>query len=173
MAIDGFSFPKGFRYNSTFKQKATKPLKRSKLRRIGVGSLSATKRRIQAKLREIVILRDGGCILRLVLGNCSGPLQAEHLNSRVHAHTFGDTRNIVCLCQYHHIFWKPQNSRKYWELIEQHLGPTKWGWLKLAEANHTPHKMDWTAVELALEVELASLNTKSPKGDSVTSQKAL
>lgn len=145
------------RFNSTFKQKVYKPLKRSTLNKIGKGTSATIKRRIQAILREIVILRDGGCILRLVLGNCSGPLQAEHLNSRVHAHTFADTRNIVCLCQYHHIFWKPQNSRRYWELIEQHLGPTKWKWLKLAEANHTPHKIDWTLMEIALKQELTTL----------------
>lgn len=132
-------------------------MKRTKLRRIGVGSASTIKRRIQALLREIVVLRDGGCILRLVLGSCSGPLQAEHLNSRVHAHTFADTRNVVCLCQYHHIFWKPQNSRKYWELIEQHLGSKLWNWLKLAEQNKMSYKTDWKLMEIALQKELLSL----------------
>lgn len=131
-----------------------KPLKRSALRKISIGSAATQKRRIQALLRQIVIERDGGCIFRIVLGSCSGPLQAEHLNSRTHAHTFGDTRNIVCLCQYHHIFWKPKNGRLYWELIEQHLGKHLWAWLKLAESDKSPHKMDWTLVELALQNEL-------------------
>ncbi len=45
----------------------------------------------------------------------------------------------------------------YWELIEQHLGPKQWKWLKLAEANKAPHKMDWTAVELVLQQELQDL----------------
>lgn len=142
-----------------FKSKG-KPLKRTKLRAIGIGSAATQKRRIQKLLREIVMVRDGGCIFRLVLGNCSGPLQAEHLNSRVHAHTFGDTRNIVCLCQYHHIFWKPSNGRLYWELIEQHLGKKQWAWLKLAEANRAPHKMDWTLIELVLQNELKALQRK-------------
>lgn len=143
-----------------FKQKVNKGLKRSVLNKLGKGTSATIKRRIQALLREIVILRDGGCILRLALGNCSGPNQAEHLNSRVHAHTFADTRNVVCLCQYHHIFWKPQNSRRYWELIEQHLGPAKWAWLKIAEANHMPHKIDWVLMEIALKKELVDLQVQ-------------
>lgn len=134
-----------------------KPLKRSRLRLVGVGSASQQKRRIQALLRQIVMERDGGCIFRLVLGNCSETLQAEHLNSRVHSNTFGDTRNIVCLCSYHHIFWKKQNSRMYWELIETHLGPNLWKWLKLAEADKRPYKMDWVLVEVALQQEFKNL----------------
>lgn len=151
------SVGKGFKEPTKGLKRSQKPLKRSRLRLVGVGSASTMKRRIQAILRQIAILRDGGCIFRVVLGKCSGPLQAEHLNSRTHAHTFGDTRNIVCLCQYHHIFWKPQNSRLYWELIEQHLGKAKWEWLKLAEADKSPHKVDWKLTEIALQAELAQL----------------
>lgn len=134
-----------------------KALKRSYMRRLGVGTAAVAKRRIQALLRQIVIARDGGCILRIVLGNCSGPLQAEHLISRTNSATFGDTRNIICLCQYHHIFWKPQHSRLYWELIEQHVGTVRWNWIKLAESDHSPHKVDWKITEIVLQKELQEI----------------
>lgn len=136
------------------------PLKRSKLRLQGVSTPAQTKQRIQAKLRDIVILRDGGCILRVVLGSCPGPLQAEHLISRTNSATFADTRNIVCLCQYHHIFWKPQHSRLYWELIEQHVGPTIWNWIKLAEADKSPYKIDWKLSEIVLDAEYKLLSSQ-------------
>lgn len=135
-------------------------MKRSRVRVEGRSTLSQTKRRIQALLRACVILRDSGCILKdhRDTGPCFGPLQAEHLNSRRHARTFGDLRNIVCLCQRHHIFWKPQHSRQYWELIEELIGPARWAWLKLAELDHTPFKADWRLVEIVLQEELNRLH---------------
>lgn len=136
---------------------AQKPLRRTKLRKQGKGRVSTIKRRIQKILRETVIRRDGGCIFRVVLGGCSGPLQAEHLNSRSFSHTFADTRNLVCLCQYHHIFWKPQHSRYYWELIEQHLGKDGWKWLKEVEKDKSAHKMNWPLIEENLIKELEDL----------------
>lgn len=134
-------------------------LKSSTLAKISKSPIAATKRRIQSLLREIVSRRDGGCVLLRypIAGLCGGVLQGEHLITRSRSATFGDTRNIVCLCQKHHIFWKPQNSRLYWELIEEILGPARWSWLKLAEANNAPFKADWVAVEMALIHELANL----------------
>lgn len=124
-------------------------MKRSRLRRVGKSSAAASKRRIQALLRVNVIRRDGGCVLR-DLGHCSTVLQAEHLNSRRHSRTFGDLRNIVCLCQFHHIFWKKQNERRYWELIEGKIGPERWAWLKEMEKDHKPFKANWVEIEKAL-----------------------
>lgn len=134
-------------------------MRRTPLRRQGKSPLAIIKRRIQALLRELVTLRDGGCVLRRYgeAGMCSGPLQAEHLISRTNSKTFADPRNIVCLCQRHHIFWKPQNSRRYWELIEQVLGPIRWGWMKLAEMDKTPYRVDWALEELALRQEIIDL----------------
>jgi len=115
-----------------------------------------TKRRIQALLREIAIKRDKRCVLHQ-LGHCNDILQAEHLNSRQYSHTYGDMRNIVLLCQYHHIFWKPQHPIEYAALIQQIVGKQRWDWLQLAILdNGRPHKMDWGLVELALIRELKS-----------------
>ncbi len=132
-------------------------MKRSYLRALGQSGSAKQKRRIQALLREIVILRDKWCVLWPYVGICGGPLQAEHLITRANSATFGDTRNIVCLCQYHHIKWKPQHSRIYWSYIEQILGPKRWEWLKLAEADKSPHKVDLTLTEIVLQKELYEL----------------
>lgn len=142
------------------------PLRHAKLRVVGHPEASEVKREIQAILRQIAILRDKGCVLRYFpeAHACGGYntkgeliLQAEHLITRSNSATFADMRNIVCLCKRHHGFFKPQHSRLYWELIERHVGPQRWSWIKLAEADRTPHKMDWKIELLALESELSEL----------------
>lgn len=150
----------GFLKRKTPMKRGTVALKRSKLRLQGHSTSAQLKREIQATLRAAVILRDGGCVLRMYpeAGPCSGPLQGEHLNSRTHMHTFADLRNLVCLCQRHHIFWKPQNSRHYWELIEEVIGVERWRFLKLAEADHSPHKVDLKLALVVLQQELKALS---------------
>lgn len=138
------------------------PLKRSRLRVNGVSDVSSIKREIQALLRELVILRDGGCVLRFSpeTGQCSDILQAEHLISRANSKFYADPRNIVCLCQRHHIFWKPQNSRLYWQLIAKVIGDQRQQWLELAEQDKTPcHKnlSDWKIDKAVLQQEIRRL----------------
>jgi hypothetical protein len=85
-------------------------------------------------------------------------LQGEHLNSRTNAVTYGDMRNIVCLCRHHHIDWKPQHSRLYWKLIHQHIGPERSAWLDRVQEDKRPYRFytsDWQAIEVALTAELA------------------
>lgn len=142
-------------------RRSQKPLKRTKLRKESKDTTAKTKKRIQALLRELVTKRDGGCVLRkyMTTGACSGPLQAEHLISRSNSISFGDERNIICLCQRHHIFWKPQHSRLYWELIEKIIGEKRWKWLKRVEADTKPHRMtlwDWQKIELELTQQIKS-----------------
>lgn len=88
------------------------------------------------------------------VGACSQVLQAEHLVSRANSASYGDLRNIVCLCSRHHIFWKPQNSRRYWELIEELIGPERWEYVRATEADKSPHRMgayEWGQIEKELE----------------------
>lgn len=133
-------------------------MKRGKLRVAGKSDTATVKREIQALLREYAIARDGGCVLKdKGAGVCAGPLQAEHLVSRANSASFGDMRNIICLCQRHHIFWKPQNSRLYWELVEEIIGPERWAWIKRVEADKRPYKMDWCLIKVALEQEVRKL----------------
>jgi hypothetical protein len=102
------------------------PLKRitplrshTRLRVAGKSDIAEVKRDIQDLARNIVIARDGGCILRGVFGIpvCSGYakdghliLLADHLITRGNAATYADTRLIVCLCKGHHGGWKKWNK---------------------------------------------------------------
>lgn len=143
--------------NGSVTQKTT--TRRRAIRVNGVSSVSVIKREIQALLRACAQKRDLGCVLAQYpeTGACAGPLQAEHLRSRQHSNTYADMRNIVCLCQRHHIFWKPQNSRLYWNLIEKIIGPARWDWYLRAEADNKPYHMtsgDWKLTKIALEQEL-------------------
>lgn len=170
-------------WNSTFKVKSkpnsqskwpfpNKPrlLKRSKLRFKGVSDTAKTKERIQALVRSIVILRDGGCILRDVYGvpACNGYrkdggmiYQADHLVSRGNSATFGDTRLIVCVCKGHH-GWKSvgSNLRKaeYDAVVKKLLSPQRLALWELAEAERfKPQPQDWALIEIALKQELSTL----------------
>lgn len=128
-------------------------MKRSKLRVESKSDTAQLKRDIQALLRAIAIKRDGGCILR-GRGGCSEVLQADHLITRANSATYGDPRNIICLCVYHHIFFKKQYSQIFWEMVEQKVGPARWAWYKLARDDKTHQKMDWQLVKIALTQEL-------------------
>lgn len=144
-------------------KRSSKPMKRSRLRMRGVSDSSVLKEQIQASLRQRVIQRDGGCVLRDYpeTGKC-GPrrndgelvLQAEHLNSRQHMISFADSRLAVCLCQRHHIYWKPQNSQRYWEIIEEQIGPKRWELFKKVRADRMSHKVDLKLAWIALKQEI-------------------
>ena len=149
-------------------KRGTSSLKRSPFRKSSKSPVALCKIRIQALLRQAAINRDGGCVLRHYeeAGACGGYkkdgeliLQAEHLVTRGNSISFGDMRNIVCLCRNHHGFWKPQFSRLYWELVERHIGKERWEWIKRVEADRRPHPMclyDWEKIELALTQELST-----------------
>jgi len=103
-------------------------MKRGKLRIKGVSSTADLKDEIQSTARQIVIIRDGGCILRnytglqttpfgnVIVPPCNGYrkdgemiLQADHLLTRSNTATYADTRLIVCVCKGHH-GWKSVGS---------------------------------------------------------------
>lgn len=151
-------------YNS--KKKTGFQFKRSPLAKKGKSATALIKDDIQALLRKIVIKRDGGCVLRnrKDCGNCGWNdkhenliLQAEHLVTRGASNYFGDLRNIVCLCVYHHTMFKPQFSFRYWNAIEQVIGKERWDWFKRAEADNRPYKVDMKLVKLDLESKLKKI----------------
>jgi hypothetical protein len=137
---------------------------RSKHRVQGDDDSAAVKERIQTLLREIVVLRDGGCVLRWYpeAGQCGGYrtdgqliLQAEQLVTRSNSVSYADLRTIVCLCRHHHGHFKPEHSQLYWELIERHIGPERWAWIKRVEADKRPYRFylsDWLKIESALKL---------------------
>ena len=144
-------------------------MKKSPLSKLGKSDSAKAKREIQGLLRQIVIRRDGGCVLRNYseAGACGGwtkdgelILQAEHLNSRERSVSFGDTRNVVCLCKNHHIFFKKRHGALYWDLIRQHIGEERWAWFKGVSRDQKSYPMsawDWEKVILGLRQELREL----------------
>lgn len=133
--------------------------RRAPLRASSKEPIAQAKVRIQARIREIVIARDGGCVLRHYpeAGPCacrksdgSLILQAEHLVTRAASRYYADLRNVVCLCKYHHFFFKKRQGLTYWTLIRRHLGEAHWAWVEAANADRAPHRMDWRAEEAKL-----------------------
>lgn len=143
-------------------------LKRSTLSKLGKSPVAATKRRIQALLRDIVMKRDYGCILRHVrcnrrIGDPGVIWQADHLLSRSNSATYGDSRLVVLVCRECHA-WKSlgSNLRKaeYDRLVRSILPPervTLWDMAEIEAGRHKAVKMDWTLVELSLQQELKNL----------------
>ncbi len=148
------------------------PMRKTPLAKQGKSEVALCKRRIQALLREIVVIRDGGCVLRhfTQAGKCGGYrndgkliLQAEHLISRKRNISFADLRNVICLCKRHHGYFKPQNSRLYWELMHEIIGPVRKEWLDKTEKDQKVYHMtfwDWQKVELFLQHELQELRVQ-------------
>lgn len=134
-------------------------MKKTRLRRTGKSETALLKQAIQAELRRIVIARDGGCWLRHYpeAGACGKYrkdgqliLQAEHLETRAHAISFSDPRLVVCICQRHHIYWKPQHSKRYNKLAADFIGPERAAlWQRVSE-DHRAYKVD-------LKLELIAL----------------
>ena len=57
--------------------------------------------------------------------------------SRARGVSFGDMRNIVCLCQRHHGYFREQIDRLYWELTEEIIGQARWEWIKRVERDQS------------------------------------
>lgn len=144
---------------------------RGKLRLAGKSTTSELKREIQAILRQIVILRDGGCFLRNYTSritpqyaSCGGYrndgeliLQAEHLHTRSSAASFSDSRLVVCCCQRHHIYYKPQHSAEYNELAREYIGKENAKLWDRIKEDRTAHKVDLKLELLALQKQLKDL----------------
>jgi hypothetical protein len=136
--------------------------------------------RIQALLREIVIIRDGGCILRSVYGipGCGGYAkdghliwQADHLITRGSNATYADSRLVVCVCKAHHA-WKSLgsnvNKAQYEAAVRKVLSPDRvslWDRCEIDRHRTQARKYasDWTLAELALQKELRELKARLSK----------
>lgn len=147
--------------------------RKSSLRIEGVSDTADLKKEIQALVRDIVIKRDGGCILRDVttgIPPCNGYakdshliLQADHLITRSNSATYADTRLIVCVCKGHH-GWKSvgSNLRKaqYDALVRTILPPDRVAlWDRCEADSWRPTRTgasDWKLAIVALKQELAS-----------------
>jgi hypothetical protein len=172
-------------YSGSFEEveiyKPRKPLlRKTPLRVKGHSTTTEQKDEIQATLREIVILRDGGCFLRHFRDriqtryqNCGGfrkkdnklILQAEHLHSRSNAISFADPRLVVCVCRDHHIFYKKQYGTEYDKFAREFIGSVRakiWDWVV---QDRSPHKKDWKLELELLKQELQKLKEKYGQGE--------
>lgn len=141
------------------------PMKRGKLRVKGHSETAELKEEIQRLVREIVILRDGGCILRKAR-KCNGTadadavLQADHLITRANSATFADTRLIVCLCRSCHGGFKQWHKEEYDVLVKMILPHDRVELWEMCEEDrhmHLTKKMDWKLEILSLQKELTDI----------------
>jgi hypothetical protein len=147
--------------------------RRAPLKARGESETTLVKERIQALLREIVIIRDGGCILRNTIGvpSCNGyrkdgqlVLQADHLITRANSATYADHRLVVCVCKGHH-GWKSvgnnRNKAEYDAIVRTLLPPDRIElWDKCEADSWRPTRRgayDWKLEEAALKQELTLL----------------
>lgn len=126
-------------------------MRRIRIRVKGVSETADLKQEIQDLVREIVILRDGGCILR-DKRNCGGEIgravmQADHLITRANSATFADTRLIVCLCQPCHGGFKKWHKEEYDALVKSILPASRVALWNRCEADswrvHKKGAYDW------------------------------
>lgn len=138
--------------------------RRTPMRRKGTSETAKCKARIQALLRQIVMKRDGGCILRdkrrcgAILGQPGHVFQADHLITRANSATYADPRLVVCVCKSCH-GWKSLGSnlrkKQYDELVRTILPPDRVAlWDKAEQDSWRPSKVDWALEEIALQAEL-------------------
>lgn len=133
-----------------------------RLRIKGISTTSQLKEEIQAVLRSIVIVRDGGCILRKIrhCGQEDVVYQADHLITRANNATYADSRLVVCVCRPCH-FWKKYHEAQYNNLVKSLLPKDRVElWERCEKDMWRPIKhgaWDWKLNLVVLYKELASL----------------
>lgn len=138
-------------------------MKRSRLKMRGTSETSVLKEEIQDLLRQVVMKRDGGCVLRGIR-HCGGELdtegvviQADHLITRGNSATYADSRLVVCICKSCH-GWKHYNEREYDEVVKTVLSEeTIELWDKCLKDSWNPtrkYSADWKLHILQLKQEL-------------------
>lgn len=150
--------------------KRTKGLSPKTKKLLEWSTTEATKERIQGILRSIVIIRDGGCLLRdsPETGTCGGYgsksgkliLQGEHLHTRANAASYADIRLVICLCARHHLYYKKQYPDEYYKIVRHLIGPERSALLTRVQEDRSPHRFytsDWLIAETILQKELEGL----------------
>ena len=137
-------------------------MRRTPLSKKGKGESTVLKDQIQDKLRELVIKRDGTCILRKAL-HCNDPvLQADHLITRANSATYADSRLVVCLCRSCH-GWKHWHKEQYDDLVKTTVLPKKIVklWNDCERDSWKPRRTgsyDWRVALAVLEQEIKQLD---------------
>jgi hypothetical protein len=140
-----------------------KKMKRTPLRKQSKSETATLKREIQKLVREIVIARDGGCILRGIR-HCGGEigeavLQADHLLPRNESGTYADTRLIVCVCRPCHGGFKKWHKEEYDRIVKSILPKERVELWEKCETSMPAFRgsYDWKLAILALKQELRKI----------------
>jgi hypothetical protein len=160
-------------------------MKRSPLRSHGKSETAKCKVRIQELLRQLALIRDGGCVLFDAAGTGNIPychsqdtkdghmvMQYDHLNSRQFNVSYADLRLGVILCQGHHK-WKhssKRNEKEYDALVRQIIGPeraTLWDRVENDRKTYAMSAWDWAKVEIALTKDLAEARANQTFSEGV------
>ena len=164
-----------------FPKPTRKVKKPRRLRMRGVSDPSILKEEIQSVLRQIAIIRDGGCVFRMFpeTGKCGGYrkdgnliLQFDHLNTRAKMVSFSDPRLGICVCKRHHLYYKKQFPAQYERCAIQVIGITRALLLNKIREDRSPHKVDLKLELIALRQELGRLlkDNKTPNMDEEVKQ---
>ena len=142
-------------------------MKRKRLNKKGKSDTALAKEEIQRLVREIVMIRDGGCVLKK-LRHCNDPvLQADHLITRSNNATYADTRLIVCLCRSCHGGFKQWHKEQYDSMIRTILPKERVKlWDRCLQDMWRPKKSgvyDWNLAIVALNQELRKLSPVLPQ----------
>lgn len=147
---------------------------------IKADTAEAVKKRIQAILRKIALVRDETCLLAPYQGKdgipyCNGyrqdgelVLQYDHLNSRSFNVSYADPDLGVLVCKGHH-GWKhstDNNKKQYDELVRKIIGPArtkKWDRVEKDRRTYPMSKWEWEKVELGLHAQLAKVEALEKK----------
>ena len=146
--------------------------RRTPLASKGKSDTALLKKEIQALLRQIVMKRDGGCILREVrcgheIGTPGIVFQAEHLVERSNSATFADSRLVVCICKNCHGWkhFKKSNHDQYDALVKSIIRPERVALWERAEADSWRPKRtsahDWRLEIVALKQEVRSYGSST------------
>lgn len=142
--------------------------KSHRLARRNLSETNLVKDEIQAFLREIVMRRDGGCILRTirgcgaVLGDSGVVFQADHLIERSNSATYADSRLVVCVCKGCHGWkhFKKSNHDEYDAMVRSLLPKERVElWDRCRATQWKPTRMftsDWKKELAVLKQELAA-----------------
>lgn len=134
-----------------------------------------SKDHIQDLLREIALLRDGGCVFRGKeiggqLHQCSSNatkdghlvLQYDHLNPRSYNVSFYNLDLGVIICQGLH-GWKKWHKEEYDAAVKKLIGKKRTALWERIAADKKAYPMsawDWAKVELALQSDLHALTNE-------------
>lgn len=147
-------------------------MKRTKIRKKGKSEISQCKTRIQALLRDLAIIRDGGCVMKHYqeTGKCGGRkkngeliLQFDHLHSRTNS-TAWNLDLGICVCLRHHFYYKRQYPFEYERYAIDNIGKKREELLYRTRADNKPYSMklhNWLFIEMGLTQDIKRLTQKT------------